>query len=170
MQGENFENKQSQESQEKNVESWNLKKLDNSETAKKTTESIQKAPEDEAKLHEIINKDVKKEVIWQFDSTKDNINSEKKTNGYEKISIIDKTLSPRSEPEVAVTIKPDWKINVHINPYSKYDKYYFSAENLSADQFIKEKWNIENIRKDIAPDNTTVFKKKQTDIDPNDYI
>ena len=109
------------------------------------------------------------DLVWRF-SEFFNISAENKgrNNEYKKISLTNKLLTERSEPEIAITVQPNGTLNVHVNPYDTYDQFYFIAKDLSLDQFVGE---LDSIQKSLETGRmhvNSIFEKKNYITNDND--
>ena len=97
---------------------------------------------------------------------------------FEKISITSPHVSVRrSEPQIAITIKPDGKISIRVNPYDHYEDFYYNMQNISLDEAEKYYWGFDKIINWEDVDSvysTHWFEKiehpKMDDIDLSDYM
>ena len=98
------------------------------------------------------------DLVWRFNEFFD-ISAENKGE-YKKISLTNKLLTKRSEPEIAITIQPNGTLNVHVNPYNTYDQFYFIAKDITVDQFIKELDSIQKSLETGEMNVNSIFEKK----------
>lgn len=97
---------------------------------------------------------------------------------FEKISIVSKKIEKkRGEPQIAITIKPDGKISIRVNPYNYYEDFYYNMQNISLDEYEAYYLGFEQILnwEDVESVYTTHwFEKiehpKMDDIDLSDYV
>lgn len=129
-----------------------------------------------ANTQEDLVEDLNKEIVKFFLKIKEEFESSHaigmerkgKNNEYIKLSITNKLLTERSEPEIAITMQPNGKLNVHVNPYDVYDKFYFIAKDITLDQFVEE---IDSIKKSLSTGRmhvNTIFEKRDYVNDGND--
>lgn len=106
------------------------------------------------------------DLVWRF-SDFFNIFGENRWE-YKKICLTNKLLTERAEPEIAITIQPNGKLNVHVNPYDTYDQFYFIAKDITVDQFEEEMDSIQESLKTWRMHVNSIFEKKNYITDDND--
>lgn len=79
-----------------------------------------------------IQDSLEKQSMWERD-----INIEEKPGWFQKISICSKNITKKAEGQIAITIKPNWTISFHINPYEHYEEFYYIAKNLSPEKYFQ---------------------------------
>ncbi len=80
---------------------------------------------------------------------------------YPKISIIEKNVKKKASFPIEITIKPDNLISVKLSPYEHYKDFYYNAQNIDMETYLKNETQIfESFAKrdlSIIPE---IFEKK----------
>lgn len=62
----------------------------------------------------------------------------RETDGNYWLYVTQTGIAKKALGQILVTVRKDHTYNVRLNPYTKYDKKYFLAENMDTKQLIKE--------------------------------
>jgi hypothetical protein len=59
-------------------------------------------------------------------------------DGNYRLYVTQKGVEKRALGQLLVTVTKDHKYNIRLNPYKKYERHYFLAQNLNTKDLIKE--------------------------------
>lgn len=82
-------------------------------------------------------------------------------DGNYRLYVTQKGVPKRSEGQLLVIVTKDHKYNVRLNPYSKYEKHYFLAENMDTNDLMKHFPIINGFLANEQVPSWSVFKKEE---------
>lgn len=114
-----------------------------------------------------IQDSLEEQSLWKW-----NINTESKPGWFQKISICSKDVAKKTEGQIAITVKPNWKISFHINPYEHFEDFYYIIENISPEEYFQYSEGFNQIIDWKLPEDVEILNSIEKVMYPNmdDYM
>jgi len=88
-----------------------------------------------------IAKDILKKFEENFSDVA-NVKINETASGFFKVCATNKNLKERATSQIEVTVTKDGKVNVHLNDYDNYDKFYYFGDRLTKNELNAELRNF----------------------------